>query len=182
MPQGYWGGFIGGRALKIIKLSLLFRAYDFLYDYRKEAGKTFWEEFEQRIRQKFGDLAVESKGSFHKILYVPSEMDTEQADQEVRSVISEIVPDENIYIFIAAEPTEKDIARLKANDTGSITQKEWFSGAMSNDAHPAATAKKEQKAEPAQTEQSVTEEPRKQRKLFSRRLRAIRKRETRRSR
>ena len=161
MPQGYWGGFIGGRALKIIKLSLLFRAYDFLYDYRKEAGKTFWEEFEQRIRQKFGDLAVESKGSFHKILYVPSEMDTEQADQEVRSVISEIVPDQNIYIFIAAEPTEKDIARLKANDTGCITQKEWFSGAASNDAHPAATAKKEQKAEPAQTEQSVTEEPKK---------------------
>jgi hypothetical protein len=117
--------------LKIVKLSLLFRTYDFLYDYRKEAGKSFWDDFQQKLQQKFGDLAVESKGNFHKILYVPSEMNPEEVDKIVRSVIGEIIPDEKIYVFVAAEPTEKDIARLKTNDTDGITHKEWFAAASS---------------------------------------------------
>ncbi len=153
--------------MKIVKLSLLFRTYDFLYDYRKEAGKSFWDDFQQKLQQKFGDLAVESKGNFHKILYVPSEMNPEEVDKIVRSVIGEIIPDEKIYVFVAAEPTEKDIARLKTNDTDGITHKEWFAAASSAQTEaapkkqPEQKAQQEEKAQPAQTERPASVETKK---------------------
>lgn len=140
--------------MKIIKLSLLFRTYDFLYDYRKQAGKSFWEEFQQKLRQQFGDLAVESKGNFHKILYVPSEKNTEEVDKIVRSVIGEIISDENIYVFITAETTDKDFARLKSGDIDGVTGKEWFVQAMKDYSQTEAPAKKLTKEAPA----AVTEE------------------------
>lgn len=116
--------------MRFIKLTVYLRSPDALYEYNK-TGRSFWDDLRSVLQEKRGDLAMEKRGKFQCCFYLAFPDDDPAAESEVKNMISSLGSKESDFIVSSASLRAEDIPALRNSNVDRITEKSWFSDAVS---------------------------------------------------
>lgn len=116
--------------MRILKLSVFFRSLDPLRSFESANGKSFWECFEEKIKDiGISDYVIDKKGTAQCIIYFSSDKESDV----LKIMVSEI--SDSLFEKSTDKPnlsvkelSSEELDSLRANNTASINNKSWFSG------------------------------------------------------
>lgn len=143
--------------MNYLKLRVMFRSFDPLYDYEKAKGHSFWTDFLQKLDEVSKECVVEKKGSLHSIFYFPTGADASEIEQRFRDVLRDLLPEKSGCVLTVSPMGEEDLCRLKENDAIDLTAFPWVNAAKLPEEKPEPVSRADDDPEPP--EPDPEEEP-----------------------
>ena len=117
--------------MKIIKISLIFRSIDTLYDYKAKKHSLFWDDYYKKIGELCGDFSIEARGTMSNIVYFPAFSEPDEWAEKIRGITRSLLGGDADFLLTASLMSESDAERLRSGNIGNITSKTWFSEFLS---------------------------------------------------
>ena len=113
--------------MRFIKLSVLTRSYDIIYDYNK-TGRSFWDDVAAHLGGNYNDAAVERRGNLSCFFYMPANDDADPVSAMIE-ILKSLGADPLGFVVSSVDMGADDMTKLIENDVGHISEKPWFSWA-----------------------------------------------------
>lgn len=110
--------------MKYVKLTILLRSLDTLYDYNK-VGRSFWEDTFEKVRALYGATIMESGGKARSTFYFPYEEKDDLSNYITDAVQLMGVAPEKFIVSVTAMNTS-DMERLKKTNADEFAVKPWI--------------------------------------------------------
>ena len=131
--------------MKLLKISIFCKSFDFIYDFKKNNGnRSFWEVFGERVAQKHPDYAVKLNGSVQAMFYIPTDEEPAEFRVYIEDLLEQFLDEPNNCSLSCVELTREEINKIEDKN---ITEKPWFKELVS-DMSNSAGAKKTQSPAP----------------------------------
>lgn len=117
--------------MSIIKISVFIRSQNIVWNYKKEKGSEFWDDFTSEIKAVFSDFTyvILSQGSIIKSIYLYGDEASDSYKQKVLNVISKLLNEEDSKSIIvsAAVPMLGELENAKRAIDGKEGYEEFIS-------------------------------------------------------
>jgi len=105
--------------MKIVKISVLLRSTDLVWDYKAEKQSDFWDDLCRQLQDAFPDVPSFRKknGSFQHCFYYATDLEAEDCKKRVKETLTRLLPEQKVssVILSAVDAGPEDLSGLKQN-------------------------------------------------------------------
>ena len=136
--------------MRYVKITVISRSFDLLYDYKKKSGRALWDDIAAGISEENPEVAAETKGSYQCVYYLPTTEEDKIEEMRVKEIIANLNSDSADFVVTVSELKREDIERIKNGNVESVMSRPWFGracDAVVNGAEKPEAAKEEPASE-----------------------------------
>jgi len=104
--------------MNVLKISVMIRSSDVIWDYKKKNGHSFWEDVSARLSEKLNakGLFADAKSSFQHIFYFVSESEADACKAEIDGIVAELLSESgassSVIVFVG-EPAGEELLKIR---------------------------------------------------------------------
>ncbi|MBR3299612.1 MAG: AAA family ATPase [Clostridia bacterium] len=116
--------------MKLIKVSILCRSYEALYQFNKAHGCSLWDSLAARIKSDCSDFVLEKKGSMQSVFYLATTEEASVWQDRIMAYMEEVNGTNEGCVFYSGIATADEIKQLGEKNPDGIASKPWFADVL----------------------------------------------------
>lgn len=113
--------------MQLLKATVLFRDFDFVYSFQKQSGTTIWEAIYARLEARFSNCSVEKRSSMQSNYYLCIDASAEELDEALSELLKEVLSEETkTYIVSVKAVSDDEAKKLMKDGSGDLNRQKWF--------------------------------------------------------
>lgn len=112
--------------MNLLKATILFRDFEFIYNFQKTHGETVWDVFLARLQTLFNDCYIEKRNSMQINYYICIDKDIEETSDTIDKLLREVISEETDDYLVSIKHVSDEEAKKLMVDDGEINKIKWF--------------------------------------------------------